>query len=188
MGHHLHFTTRVLRSAGLGLLVAVAVGACSTSPSAPSPIASYAEGPITEAQYVAIVREVHACMADKGYEVDEVAKRMDGVTYGFSFSGGSAGQSSNGQTDLVDCESQFGLMEAELAFQDQTSLTGAAREAAFADLSSCMEAAGIGGVSSADTAQDVQDRMAQLTESGADDTAAVSCWTQFSAQLFGATR
>ena len=174
-----------VRAAVLGVLVAAVLSACSTPGPTPLPAVSSSGGTITEAQYLAVVRAVHSCMVDKGYDVSDVAKRTDGVTYGFTFGGGTAGSSATGQNDLTGCEQQFGLMQAELAFQDQTALTGAAREAVFADLAACMDAAGVGGVSSADTAEDIQGRIARLSDSGEDSSGAASCWAQFSTQLFG---
>jgi hypothetical protein len=173
----------------LALVVACALtAACGPADDAePAPAVSYAGGDITEAQYVSIVRAVHACMVDKGYDVDDVTKRTDGVTYGFTFSGsgGGDGPSPNRQQDLVACEQQYGLMEAELAYQDQVALGGADREVVFAELAECLDTAGVPGVTSADSAQDVQDRIAALTDSGQDSSAAAACWTSYSTRLFG---
>lgn len=178
------------RSAGRPGVVLVALllmTACGSDEQVvPTPSVSYGGGTITEAEYVSIVRAVRHCMMEKGYETDEVEKRQDGVTYGFGFSGGGGQRTTNGQEDLVSCEQEFALMEAELAFQDQHALTGAEREAAFSEFTSCMSAAGVSGITSALSVVEVQERMAELAEAGEDDSAAVACWTQHKSQLFGA--
>lgn len=180
---------RAPRTTGWGLAVAlVLLAGCSGTavPDGPAPGPSYSAGPITEAQYVAIVRAVHACMVDKGYDVEDVSRRTDGVTYGFQFSGSGTGSGSlSGQQDLVECEERYGLMAAEIAFQDQVALSGAEREAVYGQLIACLDAAGVTGITSASTALDVGAAIESLERSGADVSAATTCWTQYSTQLFG---
>lgn len=138
-----------------------------------------------------IVRAVRQCMVDKGYDVNEVKKRPDGVTFGFTFSGGAgtqvdaSGKTVSGPDDQAACEQQYGLMEAELAIQDQNAATGAEREATFADFAACLDTAGVHALSSADTVSQVQDKIARAVNDGGDGDAAGACWTQYKAQLFG---
>jgi hypothetical protein len=178
----------------LGLLGALTMAGCTTSDDGSVPTAgvSYGGGEISEAQYVSIVRAVHACMADKGYDVEDVQRRTDGVTYGFAFSGSAAervdGRSPNGSRDLSDCEQVYGLPEAEVAYQDQQALSGAEREALYAQFVGCMDAAGLDGITVGDQAADVQDRLAAATDSGQDVGAAEGCWTQYSTRLFSGSQ
>lgn len=171
----------------LGVLVLLVAGCSSPArPVEPAPGPSYSSGPITEAEYVTIVRAVHTCMADKGYDVADVALRPDGVTYGFQFSGaGTSTGSLSGQQDLVDCEQHYGLMEAELAYQDYALLSGAEREAVYGQLIACLDAAGVAGITSSATALDVGKAIEAVERTGADVSAATTCWTQYSTQLFG---
>lgn len=172
---------------GLVLLPFLLVSACSPadpSPVEPTPMASYGGGPISEAQYLTIVRGVRECMIEKGFEADEVEKRLDGVTYGFTFSGGSG--PSDG-SDLVECEQQHGLMEAELAFQDQQALSGADREAVYAELIACLDAAGVPGATSSMDAPEVGQLIGTHKEAGEDVADAERCLTAYSAKLFGSS-
>jgi hypothetical protein len=167
------------------------LAACAPTQETPTPSLSYGGGQITEAQYVGIVRAVRECMVELGYDVTEVEPRRDGVTYGFGISGrGSTGLQSDGRTasapdDQVVCEEQYGLMEAELAIQDQQALTGAELEAVFADFAACLEAAGLAGVGSGDSARDAQEAMDRFVEAGGDGEPVGACWTQYASQLFG---
>jgi len=175
---------------GCGLAALLLLGGCTQAGemAEPAPGPSYSAGPITEAEYLSIVRAVHTCMADEGYDVEEVERRTDGVTYGFQFSGSGTGDgSSSGQQDLVACEERYGLMAAEIAFQDQVALSGAEREAVYAQLVECLDGAGVTGITSSSTAADVGRAIEQLDRAGVDVTDATTCWNQYATQLFGSS-
>ncbi|NHT18051.1 hypothetical protein [Cellulomonas sp. IC4_254] len=176
---------------GLAALLLLLLGGCTDNGATadePVPGPSYSAGPITEAEYLSIVRAVHSCMADEGYDVEDVERRTDGVTYGFQFSGSGTGSgSSSGQQDLVACEERYGLMAAEIAFQDQVSLSGAEREAVYGQLIACLDGAGVTGITSSSTAADVGQAIQQLERAGTDVTDATTCWNQYSTRLFGSS-
>lgn len=169
------------------VIVAVSLAACSAGETVTTNtgVEPYAGGPITEAQYKAIVQYAADCMLEKGYNPSAVERRSDGVTYGFELTGGTTDGIEKSREDLQVCEGEVHLMEAEIAFQDQSALTGAERERVYAEFVTCMDEVGLTGVSSADDAETVQDKMAAFVENGGSEGAAQECYERFRNDLFG---
>lgn len=172
-----------------GLAIALAaLSGCGTStpePVDPSPLA-YEGGPITEAEYHAIVVAIRSCMVDKGYDASPVELRADGLTYTFTISGGGVGDEST-PDDWDECSMRFNFWEAEVAYQDQNSTTGAEREALFEEFIVCMDEAGFPGVTPQDDYEEITDRIAVATNNGELDSEAFGCLTDYAPRLFGAS-
>lgn len=174
-----------LRGAAL-VVVAVSLAGCTAGEAVTTSVGvePYEGGPITEAQYKAIVQYAANCMLEKGYEPSSVERRSDGVTYGFGLSG-SAGGMETSREDLLACEAEVHLMEAEIAFQDQSALTGTERERVYAEFITCMEEVGVMGITSADDADAVMDKMALFVENGGSEPGSTACYQRFRNDLFG---
>jgi len=126
-------------------------------------------------------------MDDKGWDVTPVEMRSDGLTYTFSVQGGTPGDTS-AMDDRLDCEGQFNLPDAEVAYQAQHALSGAEREAVFREFAGCMENAGVPGITVRDTVQHVAELVVGLGEAGEDNSAAVACLDQYGSRLYGPDR
>ncbi|MBZ2199714.1 hypothetical protein [Occultella gossypii] len=165
------------------------LAACSSAaPEAQEPAGlAYEGGSISEAEYVALVSAVRQCMVDKGYDVDPVEMRDDDLTYGFSIGGGQVGDTSSGQ-DLAACEQPLNFADAEIAFQEQNVLTGAEREQVMAEFITCLDDAGVPGITEQDSLEEITQRMVELEESGGDVQPAMACTNQYASRIFGAGR
>lgn len=166
----------------------VALGGCSITRGEPEPDppTPYTGGPISEAEYVRIVASIRQCMIREGYEVGPVEMRPDGISYGFSITGSVPGDTS-AHDDLLECEAQFNLPQAEVAYVNQHSLTGAERERVLAEFVTCMDEAGFPGVTSSDTIQEINERVA-ATQGSAKFDEGVVCLDQYGGRLYGANR
>ncbi len=118
----------------------------------PSPFqeAIIADGVITEAEYLGAVQAAADCMTDRGWEVSEPERRLDGVTYAFAT--GSSAAASESQQDRSDRnERDFNECAAgtidplEMAYFDLNLYTGAERSAAYGDLADCLQDSGVDG-------------------------------------------
>lgn len=145
---------------------------------------AYEGGPITEAEYLAIVTATHQCMVEKGYDVGPVEMRDDDLTYTFSIYGGEVGGEANGRA-LHACEQPFNYAEAEVAYQDQNILTGAEREQVYAEFIACLEEAGIPGVSEQDSMDEIVRRLDELGAAGGDPDPGLTCVAEYSGRIFG---
>lgn len=148
---------------------------------------AYDGGEITEDEYVAIVSAVRTCMVERGFDVSEVQKRMDGVSYGITISGGDGPGDTTTQENLLACEARVNLMEAELAYQAQSVLAGAERDVIFDRFQACMTSAGFPGIAPEDSARDILDRLGPVIEERGRGTVepAEDCWNMFGVLLYG---
>lgn len=172
----------------VGVVAGALLGGCS-SPPEPEDVSAltYEGGDITEAEYVALVTASQQCMAEKGYDVGPVELRDDQLTYGYSIYGGQVGDTSASQ-DIAECEQPLNFAEAEIAYQEQHVLSGAERERVQAEFLTCLEDAGVAGVTADDSLEQITDRILQLQQSGEDTDAAMVCVNQYGSRLFGAGR
>lgn len=177
------------RALAVALLAVALLGGCSNGEEAPADVSAlvYEGGEITEAEYLALVGAVHQCMADKGYEVGPLEMREDGITYGFSITGGQVGDTSSSQ-DFAACELPLNFAEAEIAYTEQNVLTGAERERLQAEFLACLEDAGVAGVTANESLEEITQRILRLEESGEDPDEALACVNQYASRLFGAGR
>lgn len=97
-------------------------------------------------------------MASEGYDVSPVQEDSDGDGYGFGFSldGDPEPWEAAEELDAAglvydSCLAEAGVPEIEEARRQSARLTGAERDAAMVSLVACMEAAGVVGLSVAET-------------------------------------
>lgn len=133
-----------------------------------------------------IVASIRECMIREGYEVGPVEMRPDGISYGFAVTGGAPGDMS-AHDDRLACEANFNLPQAEVAYVNQHTLTGAERERIFAEFVACMDEAGFPGVTSSDTIQEINERVV-ATQGSAKFDEGVICLDQYGGRLYGANR
>ncbi len=172
------------RSRGLALVVlATSLAACGAGGAASTTagVDPYEGGEISEARYKGIVQYVRDCMEEQGYSVTDVYQRDDGLTYAYDF------EDRMGDDDfelLSECEGEVHLMDAEVAYQDQNTLTGAEREEQFALFAECMTNAGV-EVTAADDGAAVAEKMRAFVDGGGAEMPVTSCYTRYSTRLYG---
>lgn len=136
---------------------------------------------------MAIVYAIRSCMLDQGFDANPVEMRSDGLTYTFTVSGGTPGD-----TTIMEardgCSMKFNFWEAEVAYQEQNVVTGAEREEMWKNFISCLDDAGVPGVTDTETLEEISQRIAALEDAGHDTSAAATCLNDFANRIFGAGR
>ncbi|MHA7135186.1 hypothetical protein [Oerskovia turbata] len=196
-----HRARGVRVAAGLSACVALAaVGAVSVLPrldvqqAVASPVAEsatagpsvapYTGGPITEDHYKEIVEHAATCLRDKGYPAGPVEKRIDGVSYGFEIDYPAGMVYRDSMTDLLACEAEVNLREAEVVYTNQVRLRGVAPDKAFTQFAECMAEVDV-IVTEEDTLATVTDKAAGALVADGPLGWAAMCLDSYTPRLYG---
>lgn len=156
-------------------LILVAAGCSSSAQGEPAP---------SEADYRAAVERTADCVAKEGFDVSEVELRPDDVTYGFSIT-------SSNDTDLSLVDGAFAQCSAahldsvESRYLGSLELSGAEREAVYAEFTECLKSAGVETVVVGDEEGIVTSKISAVEETGVNVDDAWRCQQKYLIPLFG---
>lgn len=160
-----------------------AVAGAESAIASPS-VTPYEGGPITEDHYKEIVEYAAACLRDKGYPAGPVEKRIDGVSYGFELHYPAGTPYRDSTAELLACEADVNLKEAEVVYTTQVRLLDVARDKAFAEFAECLAVEDV-IVAEEDTLATVMDKAQESLATGGRLGWTAMCLDGYTPRLYG---
>ncbi len=122
-------------------------------------------GKVTDAQYRAATQAAADCIRAKGWEAIDPEPDASGMGYGVGIGGGPGGSDRNQEAVYDSCWNKHAA-KVERRFYDSLALTGAERDAKYAEFIECLEAAGVTGIKVGDPEEVVGDAITDNYEAG----------------------